>query len=139
MAVHDAQSRQLAANDLRSTTGAILVTDAVKAIAMNALLIPCIRAGVDSGFEWHMTVKGRIENGYLWHTGQKMLCHLDSFQINRIMQGREGSQFSNGFLHLPVDEDAAGVLASAMHDAVSHHCDLLWPRDHGSRATPQRM
>src|SRR5579875_49489 len=102
MAVHDAQSRQLAANDLRGTTGAILVTDAVKAIAMNALLIPCIRAGVDSGFEWHMTVKGSIENGYLWHTRQETLRCLNPLKINWIMQRRKRSQRLDSLLHLPV-------------------------------------
>ena len=87
MAGHQAQGCQVAPQELSGALGAVLMADAVKAIAPDALLEPLIRSWINDRFHGELAVKGGIKDCYLRHTRQDLLNRLDVLQVQGIMQG----------------------------------------------------
>src|SRR5258707_3401516 len=90
----------IAPQNLVCTLHAILITDAMEAIATNALLKPCIRARVDDVWKRHMPVEGGIEYCNLGNRCQDALNGFDALQVGRIMLSGNFSQACNSVLHL---------------------------------------
>ena len=90
MAVDDAQGLQIAFHNLRAPPSAILVTDAMKAIAANILLEPSVGPRIDLRFWQQMAMISSIEDSHL----RKLFTEdargrMNTFDVVGIVQRRE--------------------------------------------------
>src|SRR6266567_2611618 len=95
MAVDDAKRFDISSYNLGTASSTILVTDAVEAVATNALLKPAIGTGIDHRFLWEVTVIGGVEDGNLGNIDQGTFNCLNPFEILRIMQWRKRCKVLN--------------------------------------------
>jgi hypothetical protein len=65
MTRNQSQLLQIAIKDRSSTSRAILMADAVEAIPPEPLFQPSVGTGINGSCFWHLSVKGRVEDGYL--------------------------------------------------------------------------
>src|SRR5947209_5281878 len=105
------------------------MTDAMEAIATNALLKPAIGTGIDHCFLWEVTVVGCVEDGDLGDIAQDTLNCLDPFQILRIMQWRERCKVLNFGFDIWCDQDALMIMWSPMNNAMSNDINICGLRD----------
>src|SRR5882724_8980281 len=87
--VDDAQPIRLSFEQIGNTLSAILMTDTVKSIALDTLLIPGIRPRIDDALGEQITMKGGIKYCNLWCVPKQTLCGLNPFNVYRIVQWRK--------------------------------------------------
>ena len=59
------------------------------------LPVEVLRQGVAIGRRGHGLVEGGIENRHLGYSGEEAHRHLDTLQVGRVMQGRQGDHVAN--------------------------------------------
>ncbi len=89
MARHESQRLKVLAKQLRSSLGAILMTDSMKSITANPLGEPLIWSRLDGGRFRHPAVKTRVKHGHLRHGTECLFDDLDAFQLGAIVERRK--------------------------------------------------
>ena len=105
--------------------GNIAVAAAVEAVAPDHVVrVILIRQGIHIGPPGHGLMEGGVEHGHLGHAGHGLLTGLDALEVGGIVEGAQGDDRPDAFLHGLVHDGGGGELLAAMEDAVAHGADL---------------
>src|SRR5215472_8262732 len=120
----DTHRIHVAAQNLGCSLYTILITDAMEAVATNALLKPRVRAGVDNVWERHLPVEGSIEYRNLGDRWQDALNGFDALQIGRIMLWSNFGQASDGILDPRRHQRTLLIFLPSVNDTMTHHINI---------------
>src|SRR5260370_27613953 len=125
MAHNQPQRLRISAQHFRCARRSILMAEAVKAEASNALLDPCIgpRVNVRSGLQCGM--ESGIKTCNLWNgSAQDMVDRLDRFQLEPVVGGGKLNLLSNRVTDIGCQRGTLAKLGSTMYNAMAHHIDI---------------
>src|ERR1700682_3446643 len=114
------------------------MTDTMKSIALDTLLIPGIRPRIDNALGEQIAMKGGIKYCNLWRVSKQTLRGLNPFNVHWIVQWRKWRDLAQLLQHLRGDVYATSVFRPSMHDAMPHQRNLSWLFNHFSWPLPQR-
>ncbi|MNT26594.1 hypothetical protein D3C72_1621800 [compost metagenome] len=117
---HDDLAARDGAKTLLQHQRLVFVRQAVEAIAAQAPLPRIVRQGQHLLDLRHRVVEGRVEARHLGDVGPRFEQHLDGFQRERLVQGRERHITFQVGQHGKIDAHGGEIFAAAMHHAVRH-------------------
>src|ERR1700746_1651159 len=124
MAGYQLQRQQILAEQLRGATRAVLMIDAVKAVAANSSRQPFVRAGIDERRFGEVAVEAGIEHRDLADVSQALSNDFYSFEFGAVMQGRKCGHLGDRSFYIWSNYCRLPEILSAVDHAMADHIDF---------------
>ena len=116
----DDQPARFAAQNFRGAPGRVLVADAMKSIAADALRKPVIRTGINVGLGLQRGMERRVEDGDLRNARENARGRIDRLQLEFVMRRSDFGFGRDGFADFGGDALRQSEHVSSDREARRH-------------------